>query len=109
MSSGTLGIVRIVPNEKRGLSTFLISHFSAGSVPQKSGRRLKKRTAMDRLAFIWDLDGTLLDSYGIIVSSLYQAYREFGVELDKEEIHREVISFSVGEFLGYSLNIESIN
>ena len=54
---------------------------------------------MDKTAFIWDLDGTLLDSYGIIVSSLCQAYREFGIELDRDEIHREVITYSVGEFI----------
>ena len=54
---------------------------------------------MNRLAFIWDLDGTLLDSYGIIVSSLFLTYHEFGIDLDKKAIHREVIIHSVGEFL----------
>ena len=54
---------------------------------------------MERAAFIWDLDGTLLDSYGIIVSSLYKTFRAFGVELDRSEIHKEVIKSSVGEYL----------
>ena len=54
---------------------------------------------MDKTAFIWDLDGTLLDSYGIIVSSLQDAYREFGIELDPGEIRREVIIRSVGDFI----------
>ena len=50
--------------------------------------------------FIWDLDGTLLDSYGIIVDSLCKIYKEkFGIELDKEEVHKEVIRYSVGHFL----------
>ncbi|MCR5372753.1 MAG: HAD-IA family hydrolase [Solobacterium sp.] len=46
-------------------------------------------------AFIWDLDGTLLDSYKVIVPSLYEAFREAGLDLDQEEIHREVIYTSV--------------
>ncbi len=54
---------------------------------------------MEKAAFIWDLDGTILDSYGIIVSSLYKTYRKFGVELDRDEIHKEVIRFSVGDYI----------
>lgn len=54
---------------------------------------------MGKTAFIWDLDGTLLDSYGIIVSSLYQTFREFNVELDKNLIHKELITYSLGVFL----------
>lgn len=54
---------------------------------------------MTNTAFIWDLDGTLLDSYEIIVSSLQEAYRESGIELEAEEIRREVITQSVGDFI----------
>ena len=54
---------------------------------------------MNKTAFIWDLDGTLLDSYGIIVSSLQDAFREFGIDSDSEEIRREVIIRSVGDFI----------
>lgn len=55
---------------------------------------------MNKPVFIWDLDGTLLDSYGIIVNSLCKIYKEkFGIELDKEEVHKEVIRYSVGHFL----------
>lgn len=50
-------------------------------------------------AFIWDLDGTLLDSYEIIVSSLYETYKEHGIELNKEDIHKHVIQFSVSSFI----------
>ena len=49
-------------------------------------------------AFIWDLDGTLLDSYGVIVSSLHRAYLEAGLTLDKDEILREIISQTVSYF-----------
>ena len=51
------------------------------------------------LAFIWDLDGTLLDSYEIIVNSLYQIYHENGIELDKDVILDEIISESVSSFI----------
>ena len=54
---------------------------------------------MEKAAFIWDLDGTLLDSYGIIVSSLHKTYRKFGVELDRDDIHKEVIRSSVGDYI----------
>lgn len=50
-------------------------------------------------AFIWDLDGTLIDSYGVIVSSLYKTYKKFGVELVKEDILKEVITTSVVAFI----------
>ena len=50
-------------------------------------------------AFIWDLDGTLLDSYGVIVDSLYQIYKEKGFEIDKQEILYDVINESVSYFI----------
>ena len=51
------------------------------------------------VAFIWDLDGTLLDSYGVIVNSLYQIYKEKGVDIDKGEILFDVINESVSYFI----------
>ena len=51
------------------------------------------------LAFIWDLDGTLLDSYEIIVNSLYQIYLEQGIELNKDEILKEIITESVSVYI----------
>lgn len=54
---------------------------------------------MERGALIWDLDGTLLDSYEIIVSSLQEVLRENGIPGDKGEILRYVIRFSVMDFL----------
>ena len=54
---------------------------------------------MNKIAFIWDLDGTLLDSYGIIVDSLYQIYQEKGINLDKREILFDVINESVSYFI----------
>ena len=51
------------------------------------------------LAFIWDLDGTLIDSYGVIVDSLYQIYKEKGFDIDKQEILHDVINESVSYFI----------
>ena len=51
------------------------------------------------VAFIWDLDGTLLDSYGVIVGSLYQIYKEKGVDIDKQDIFYDVINESVSFFI----------
>jgi phosphoglycolate phosphatase-like HAD superfamily hydrolase len=55
------------------------------------------------LTMIWDLDGTLLDSYEVIVATLYKTYKEYGIELDKEYILREVITYYVGD---QSIDIE---
>lgn len=54
---------------------------------------------MRQTALIWDLDGTLLDSYAIIVSSMQQALAEQGIQKEEEEIHRCVIAHSVGFFI----------
>ncbi len=51
------------------------------------------------LTVIWDLDGTLLDSYEVIVSTLYKTYKEYGIELTKDYILREVITYSVRAFI----------
>ena len=45
-------------------------------------------------AIIWDLDGTLLDSYDVIVESIYQTFSEQKIVCSKEDIHRHVICFS---------------
>ena len=50
-------------------------------------------------AYIWDLDGTLLDSYKVIVDSLFDTYKEYGLVLDKDEIHKHVITYSVTSFI----------
>ena len=52
-----------------------------------------------KAVLIWDLDGTLIDSYGVIVNSLYQIYHEKGVEIDKKEILRVCINESVSAFI----------
>ena len=46
-------------------------------------------------AVIWDLDGTLFDSYNVIVNSIYQTFSEYGISCTKEQIHRHAICFSI--------------
>ena len=50
-------------------------------------------------AFIWDMDGTLVDSYPAIVPAAQLACSEFGLHFSTEEIHKAVIRTSVGTFL----------
>lgn len=50
-------------------------------------------------AFIWDLDGTLFDSYPIIVSAVCQALEERGIMIEKEVILQEVTATSVSDFV----------
>lgn len=48
-----------------------------------------------RKAVIWDLDGTLLDSYDVIVESLYLTFREQNILIPKEVIRHCAIAFSI--------------
>lgn len=50
-------------------------------------------------ALIWDLDGTLVDSYGEIVSGLTSLAQACGIKQDKEEIYREVKKTSVRAYI----------
>ena len=54
---------------------------------------------MKTLSFIWDMDGTLVDSYPAIVPAVRQACEEFGLSLDQDYIREQVIRSSVGSFL----------
>ncbi|MCI8441806.1 MAG: HAD-IA family hydrolase [Provencibacterium sp.] len=63
---------------------------------------------MEQTVFIWDLDGTLLDSYPIIVQSLRQALAEQGVFREVEEIYRHVIAYSVGSFIEKTIGEASL-
>lgn len=50
-------------------------------------------------AFIWDLDGTLFDSYPIIVSAVCQTLGECGIHMERDVIFREVTATSVLDFI----------
>lgn len=45
-------------------------------------------------AVIWDLDGTLFDSYPVIVESIYLTFQEAGIHLSREEIKEYAIRAS---------------
>lgn len=49
-------------------------------------------------AVIWDLDGTVLDSYPMIAAALEQYYRENGLCIPVEEIRRQILLTSVQTF-----------
>ena len=50
-------------------------------------------------AVIWDLDGTLLDSYDVIVESLFLTLSQNGIEFSKKEIHQYAICASINALL----------
>ena len=52
-----------------------------------------------KASVIWDLDGTLLDSYGLIVDALYRIYKEKGVDISKQVILEDSINESVSYFI----------
>ena len=49
-------------------------------------------------AFIWDLDGTLLDSYGVITSSAVDALKEYGIPADPEELLNQALERFISRF-----------
>ena len=50
-------------------------------------------------SFIWDLDGTLLDSYDVMTRSLFDALAESGIRSEQQAIYHRVIESSVSTFL----------
>ena len=55
-------------------------------------------TVMKKNAFIWDLDGTLFDSYDEIVSSVLLTLEHFGIEEDEKEARRYMVLYSVKKY-----------
>ena len=54
---------------------------------------------MQKTAFIWDLDGTLLDSYEAILSGIEETFGEFAIPYDKEKVREFILKFSVQDLL----------
>lgn len=54
---------------------------------------------MTDYAFIWDMDGTLVDSYPAIVPAAQQTCAEWGVDYSAAYVHDYVIRTSVGTLL----------
>lgn len=49
--------------------------------------------------FIWDLDGTLLNSYEAILAGIEETYAQFDIPFDREEIHAFILTYSVKDLL----------
>ena len=45
--------------------------------------------------FIWDLDGTLLDSYEAILAGIQETYEQFDIPFDREEVRDFILRYSV--------------
>lgn len=64
--------------------------------------------------FIWDLDGTLLDSYEAILAGIQETYEQFDLPFDREEIRDYILKYSVKDLLmrdakEYGLNSDELN
>ena len=54
---------------------------------------------MNNISLIWDLDGTLLDSYHVILTGLCTLCEEYHIPYSREAINQEIITFSSKHFL----------
>lgn len=54
---------------------------------------------MQKTAFIWDLDGTLLDSYEAILSGIEETFSQFSIPYDKEMVREFILKYSVQDLL----------
>ena len=54
---------------------------------------------MQKTAFIWDLDGTLLDSYEAILLGIEETFGQFSIPYDKEKVREFILKFSVQDLL----------
>ena len=54
---------------------------------------------MQETAFIWDLDGTLLDSYEAILAGIEETYAQFSIPFDKEKVRDFILKYSVQDLL----------
>ena len=69
---------------------------------------------MKKTAFIWDLDGTLLDSYEAILSGIEETFGQFSIPYDKEKVREFILKFSVQDLLEQvaeerNLDVEVLN
>ena len=54
---------------------------------------------MQKTSFIWDLDGTLLDSYEAILSEIEETFAQFSIPYDKEKVREFILKYSVQDLL----------
>ena len=54
---------------------------------------------MQKISFIWDLDGTLLDSYEAILLGIEETFVQFSIPYDKEKVREFILRYSVQDLL----------
>ena len=54
---------------------------------------------MQKTAFIWDLDGTLLDSYEAILLGIEETFAQFAIPYNKEKVREFILKYSVQDLL----------
>ncbi|MDN2989097.1 HAD-IA family hydrolase [Streptococcus suis] len=64
--------------------------------------------------FIWDLDGTLLDSYEAILAGIQETYQEYVLPFDRAEVRKFILLYSVKDLLvrdadKYGLDSDELN
>lgn len=69
---------------------------------------------MTKQAFIWDLDGTLLDSYDAILAGLEETYASYQLPFDRASIKDYILKHSVQDLLvavaaEYQLDVTDLN
>ena len=69
---------------------------------------------MQKTAFIWDLDGTLLDSYEAILSGIEETFAQFAIPYDKGKVREFILKYSVQDLLVQAaeerkLDVEMLN
>ena len=69
---------------------------------------------MTKRAFIWDLDGTLLDSYDAILAGLEETYASYQLPFDRASIKDYILKHSVQDLLvavaeEYHLDVTDLN
>lgn len=69
---------------------------------------------MTKISFIWDLDGTLLDSYEAILAGIEETYARYQIPYDKESVRSYILQYSVQDLLrhvaeDYQLDLAELN
>ncbi|HFR3774928.1 TPA: HAD-IA family hydrolase [Streptococcus suis] len=64
--------------------------------------------------FIWDLDGTLLDSYEAILAGIQETYERYDIPFDRAEVRNFILRYSVKDLLvrdadKYGLDSDELN
>lgn len=54
---------------------------------------------MQKTSFIWDLDGTLLDSYEAILLGIEETFAQFSIPYDKEKVREFILKYSVQDLI----------